>query len=203
MKKSCPTVVQTFLPWSVSMVTMTMSLLTLSKIPKLEWLRKFDCVNDQGPMWFYVNGPCMSVSTPPHSCHRRSSGSTAVVCRSGRLNTTSSWPGSLWSPPSCRGGHGNRPLCPRPPRLQRWEQKTDNHIPMHNPKTGHNGHKASEYTVHSPLYLSHILLCCSLMLKMFKYFFPLINLYIQYPIITKRKLNFRNLSTRNNWNIMT
>lgn len=62
-----------------------------------------------GVVWF----------TPQRSCHTQSSGSTAVACRSDRWNTTSSWPGSLWSPPSCRGEHGNHRLCPRPPQLQR------------------------------------------------------------------------------------
>lgn len=60
-----------------------------------------------------------SVSAPRHSCRRRSSGSTGAACRSGRLNTTSFWPGSLWSRPSCREERGNHPPCPRPPRLQR------------------------------------------------------------------------------------
>lgn len=80
----------------------------------------------------YMNNVCIICKwwkrdTPRHSCHRRSNGSTAVAGKSGRLNTTSSWPGSLWSPRSCRGEHGSHPLCPRPPRLQRWEQKTHTH----------------------------------------------------------------------------
>ena len=60
------------------------------------------------------------------------------------------------------------------------------------------------YTVHSDSILTpslfHILLCCSLLLKWFKWMCPS-SIYTQCPIMTKRKQNFRNVFKRKNVNI--
>lgn len=52
--------------------------------------------------------------SPPRSCRRRCSGSTAAGGRSGKWRTTSYGPGCPAHPRSCTAGPGSRPPCPRP-----------------------------------------------------------------------------------------
>lgn len=85
-----------------------------------EALYNFDPLKSLNFPYFYE---CeASANTPQHSCHRLSSGSNAVVGRSDKLNTTSSWPGSLWSPQFYKEEHESHHPCLHPPQLQKCRE---------------------------------------------------------------------------------